>query len=73
MGVLLDGSFEIWIRTINLLKIFFRFLKKAHLVRCPHPSSFRRISIYASFLEIRGDFQLNLFEQPEVIGSLVSW
>jgi hypothetical protein len=31
-----------------------RLLKKAHLLRCPHPSSLRRISIYASLLRISG-------------------
>jgi hypothetical protein len=41
-----------------------RLLKKAHLLRCPYPSSLRRTSMYASFLGISGALYLDLFEQP---------
>jgi hypothetical protein len=43
-------------------------LKKAHLSRaardCPHPSSLRRTSEYASLLRISGALHLDIFEQP---------
>src|SRR4030042_6977939 len=41
-----------------------RLLKKAHLLRCPHPSSLRRTSKYASLLSISGALHLGIFEQP---------
>jgi hypothetical protein len=41
-----------------------RLLKKAHLRRCPPPSSLRRTSMYASFLRVSGAWYLDLFEQP---------
>jgi len=41
-----------------------RLLKNAHLLRCPHPSSLRRTSKYASFLRISGALHLDIFEQP---------
>jgi len=42
-----------------------RLLKKAHLLRFPHPSSLRRTSKYASFLRNSGALHLGIFEQPE--------
>jgi len=52
-----------------------RLLKNAHLRRCPHPSSLRRTSKYASLLRISGALHLpacrsfgvgrGFFEQPE--------
>jgi hypothetical protein len=39
-------------------------LKKAHLLRCPHSSSLRRTSKYASLLSISGALHLGIFEQP---------
>jgi len=35
-----------------------RLLKNAHRLRCPHPSSLRRTSKYASFLRIAGALHL---------------
>jgi hypothetical protein len=50
---------------------FSRLLKNAHLRRCPHPSSLRRTSKYASLLpwsglidRISGALHLGIFEQP---------
>jgi len=45
--------------------IFNRLLKNAHLRRCPHPSSLRRTSKYASLLKISGALHLSIFEQSE--------
>jgi hypothetical protein len=42
-----------------------RLLKNAHLQRCPHPSSLRRTSKYASLLRISGALHLGIFEQSE--------
>jgi hypothetical protein len=42
-----------------------RLLKNAHLRRCPHPSSLRRTSKYASLLSISGALHLGIFEQSE--------
>src|SRR5512139_1947551 len=42
-----------------------RLLKNAHLRRCPHPSSLRRTSKYASLLRISGALHLDIFEQSE--------
>jgi hypothetical protein len=39
-------------------------LKKADLLRCPHPPSLRRTSKYASFRGISGALHLDLFDQP---------
>jgi len=39
-------------------------LKNAHLRRCPHPSSLRRTTKYASFLRVSGAFHLGIFEHP---------
>jgi hypothetical protein len=39
-------------------------LKKAHLRRCPHPSSLRRTFKYASLLTISGALHLSIFEHP---------
>jgi hypothetical protein len=41
-----------------------RLLKKAQLLRWPHPFSFRRRSNYASFQGISAALYLDLFEQP---------
>jgi len=41
-------------------------MKKAHLRRCPHPSSLRRTSRYASLLRISGALHLCIFDQPEI-------
>ena len=41
-----------------------RLLKNAHLRRCPHPSSLRRTSKYASLLRISSAFHPGLIEQP---------
>lgn len=41
-----------------------RLLKKTHLRRCPHPSSLRRTSKYASLLRISDALHPGLFEQP---------
>jgi hypothetical protein len=43
---------------------FYRLLKEAHLLRCPHSSSLRRTSMYASFLGVSGALYVDLFEQP---------
>ncbi len=40
-----------------------RLLKNVHLWRCPHPSSLRRTSKYASFLRISGALHPGIFEQ----------
>ena len=42
---------------------FSRLLENAHLRRCPHPSSLRRTSKYASLLRISGALHLGIFEQ----------
>jgi len=39
-------------------------LKKAHLLRFPHPSSLQRTSEYASLLRILGALHLGIFEHP---------
>jgi TRAP-type C4-dicarboxylate transport system permease small subunit len=41
-----------------------RVRKNAHLRRCAHPSSLRRISMYASFLRISRALHLNIFAHP---------
>jgi hypothetical protein len=48
--------------------VFSRLLKNAHLRRCPHPSSLRRTSKYASLLRISGALHLGIFEQSEKNG-----
>ena len=47
---------------------FSRLLKNTHLRRCPHPSSLRRTSKYASLLRISGALHLGIFEQSEKNG-----
>ena len=52
-----------WTRSVDIN----RLLKNAHLRRCPHPSSLRRTSQYASLLRISGALHLGIFEQPKKI------
>src|SRR4030042_7106892 len=42
-----------------------RLLKNAHLRRCPHPSTLRRTSKYASLLRMSGALHLGIFEESE--------
>jgi len=48
----------------NCAIYFNRSLKKAHLLRWPHPLSFRRRFNYVSFRGISAALSLDLFEQP---------
>jgi hypothetical protein len=41
-------------------------LKKAHLLRSPHPSSLQRTCKYSSLLRISGALHLGIFEHPVI-------
>lgn len=42
-------------------------MKKAPLLRYPHPSSLRRTSMVASLLRVSGALHLSLFDQPVIL------
>jgi hypothetical protein len=48
-------------------QVFYRLLKNAHLLRCPHPASLRRTAMYASLLGLSAALHLDIFEQPASI------